>query len=690
MAKHTKGKKSQPLRRPSDGGGIGKGLNKKDPGVAQVDAMLPTILNHLNQGRMREGMRLIESGLRIAPQHPELPFLAGQIIMLHSPSGDGAKAREYLQRAVDLEPRNAKFRITLANALNADGQYELALVEARRALRLDSALVPAHTTIGIAQAHLNRHREAAEAFENAVRIQPENPDLWLNLALCRLELRDVEQVLRAVDQVERLVADPPARLLDHLGKIFDGLGQYARAVQYYQQSIDKAPQNGHVWFALADILTKSGDLDAAGSALDEAETLGHPQDAILFARARIFGQKGLVTEASAHLAKAFTLCRDNPDQLNAIAAEYIVLGDFEAQERCLERVLEIEPGNPRAFGLLAQVPGRNVDAGQLRRLEQIADATDVDVSARRQIAFTLGDNFRQAKDYDRSFRYYRLGNRLKGYRFDELAYRDWQARIESAFSKDLFQRRAQSGSPSRLPMLIVGMPRSGTTLVEQIVSAHPLIYGAGEFGPVARIAQVEGLEISGFEAPIDRLTDISNDVLARYSANYLQEIESVARGTNSVHVTNKLPHNFQQLGLFALLFPNAPIIHIKRDPRDNLLSVFFQDFRGSHQYGYDLKALGRYYRLYEKLMIHWAEVLPNPLLQLQYEDLVADVPASTKAIVEFLDVDMDPAMLRYWEQDRKVKTASLWQVRQPVYTSSIGRWKPYEKHLKPLFKALDI
>lgn len=130
------------------------------------------------------------------------------------------------------------------------------------------------------------------------------------------------------------------------------------------------------------------------------------------------------------------------------------------------------------------------------------------------------------------------------------------------------------------------------------------------------------------------------------------------------------------------------MVHIKRDPRDNLLSIYFQDFAGFHDYAYDLKTLGIYYRLYERLMEHWMKVVPNPVYSLQYEDLVADLPGKTQELADFVGVDLDERMLRFYEQERKVETASKWQVRQPLYTSSVARWKPYEKHLQPLFEAL--
>jgi hypothetical protein len=286
-------------------------------------------------------------------------------------------------------------------------------------------------------------------------------------------------------------------------------------------------------------------------------------------------------------------------------------------------------------------------------------------------------------------RWYHLGNRLKGFSFDKLSYAGWLNWVESTLTREFYAQRQDFGSQSRLPVLIVGMPRSGTTLTEQIVSSHPMVHGAGELGTVSGLAAVAGEPGLDIRRDKENLLSLSGQQALRHAEAYLERSRSLVDENETV-VTNKLPHNFQQLGLFGLLFPQAPIIHVKRDPRDNLLSIYSQDFGGFHDYAYDLKTLGVYYRLYERLMDHWREVIPNPIYELQYEDLVADLPGKAAELAQFVGVDPDQRMLRFWEQERKVETASKWQVRQPLYTSSVGRWRAYEKHLKPLFEGLGM
>jgi len=654
---------------------------------AQADALIPRILAQLNRGEVQAAMGMIEAGMRMAPAHPEFPHLAGQVL-LGLPQANTAEARQWLEKAVELAPRNPQYHLTLGNALLVEGDPESALDHARRAVRADARLAAAHTSIGIALSRLKRLAEASEAFANAARLEPRNPDSWLNLAVCRMELGDVDGVLEAVERLEKLGGDPSAPVLHRIGNIYRGVGRHATAMDYYRRSLAREPDAGHVWFALADSCSRLGEFAKAEEALSEAERCDYNACSICSSRARIAGQQRRITDAKSLLAEAVELAKGNVSHLLPIAKEYALIGDFDAQYETLKRVLEQDPDNVGAFANLAAIPGRTLDPTRVARLEEIVNDATIEPGTRSLVGFTLGDLFRHERDFDRSFRYYRLGNQLKGFKFDEKAYRDWQARVENAFSEQFFEHCDRFGSPSSDPILIVGMPRSGTTLTEQIISSHPSVYGAGEAGNVAWLAGIPGME-RAFEAPIDDLLKTDAAHLSDYASQYVKSIMAFTK-SGETRFTNKTPNNFQQLGLFALLFPKAPIVHIKRDPRDNLLSIYFHDFALAHEHAYDLKELGRYYRWYERLMAHWAKVIPNPIYELQYEDLVADLEGKTAELAGFLGLDLDEHMLRFWEQDRQVKTASQWQVRQPVYSSSVGRWKPYEKHLKPLFEGLGL
>jgi hypothetical protein len=230
------------------------------------------------------------------------------------------------------------------------------------------------------------------------------------------------------------------------------------------------------------------------------------------------------------------------------------------------------------------------------------------------------------------------------------------------------------------------MPRSGSTLVEQIVASHPNVFGAGELPHFHRTA-VELPAIQNTTTSYPECAALMNDsTVARLADEYLTHLDALS--PHADRVTDKMPENFQHLGLISLLFPHARVIHCQRDPLDTCLSCYFLDFTGWLPFTYDLTKLGQYYQQYLRLMAHWRTALPTPVLEVRYEDLVADKEAVSRRMIAFCGLDWDDACLAFHETDRPILTASHWQARQSIYKSSVGRWRRYEQHLGSLKQAL--
>jgi hypothetical protein len=263
-------------------------------------------------------------------------------------------------------------------------------------------------------------------------------------------------------------------------------------------------------------------------------------------------------------------------------------------------------------------------------------------------------------------------NRAAGAVFDADEHRRLIDRLIAEFSPVYFQRVRSQGTDSRVPIFVLGMVRSGTTLAEQILASHPLVHGAGELPDVARLG--EGL------AQLDAASARS---LADAHVCKLQ-----ARGGGAIRVVDKNPSNFLHLGVIATLFPRAAIIHCRRDPLDTCVSCFFQHLGDPFLFKYDLDHLGIYYREYERLMAHWRAVLPMPLFELRYEELTADPEAVSRRLLAYCGLEWDERCLRFHETERTVRTLSVLQVRRPMYRDSVGRWKRYETHLQPLIARL--
>ncbi|MCR4299784.1 MAG: sulfotransferase, partial [Gallionella sp.] len=243
--------------------------------------------------------------------------------------------------------------------------------------------------------------------------------------------------------------------------------------------------------------------------------------------------------------------------------------------------------------------------------------------------------------------------------------------------------RLRGGDPSHLPVFILGMPRSGTTLVEQIISSYPGVHGAGELSDLEAIMR---RNVAGAAFP-DNLPSLDQARLAAWGADYVAGLQR--RAPDARRITDKMPANFFAVGLIHLMLPNAKIIHVKRDPVDTCLSCFFQLFRNGQEFTYDLAELGRYYADYARLMEHWRKVLPEgAFLDVRYEDIVADQEAQSRRLVGYCGLEWNDACLDFDKNRRAVRTASMTQVRQPIYRSSVERWRNYEKFLGPLFDTL--
>lgn len=258
--------------------------------------------------------------------------------------------------------------------------------------------------------------------------------------------------------------------------------------------------------------------------------------------------------------------------------------------------------------------------------------------------------------------------------------------IKEMFSAELFKKHSNSGTDNNAPIFILGMPRSGTTLTEQILSSHQMVYGAGELPDIRKLlSQMCGAgEYKKFPKLVGSL---GNDDLSRIGSEYIKGLRK--RNSSAEHITDKMPHNFLHVGMIRLMLPNAKIIHCKRDPIDNCLSIFKQNFGGVHKYAYDLAELGGYHLLYQDLMEHWNKVLPGFVFELQYEDMVADQEGMTRKLLEFCGLPWDDNCLQFHKSERTVKTASYTQVRKKIYSDSVQLWKRYEQELQPLISALD-
>jgi tetratricopeptide (TPR) repeat protein len=362
---------------------------------------------------------------------------------------------------------------------------------------------------------------------------------------------------------------------------------------------------------------------------------------------------------------------------------------MDAAANAYARAVELDPTTMDAWR--ARVDMRKFEPGDpdIARLETVFKSGRLTPAQRMTACFALGKIYEDVGQYNRAFWCFQEGNRLKrntiSFNINNVIQQHNE--IRRTFDASLLERQRDLGEPDATPIFILGMPRSGTTLAEQILASHPDVFGAGELYDLSKICGETARE-HGLQGPYPRwVPDLTPEAMRALGRRYVDRIR--AGRPDRAHITDKMPSNYRFVGLIRLLLPNAKIIHMRRHPADTCLSCYTKLFAESQNHTYDLTELGRSYRAYEELMAHWRAVLPpDGMLEVQYERLVADPRTQIQRLLDFCGLPWADACLQFHRTKRGVSTASVSQVRRPLYTSSVQRWRRFADHLNPLFDAL--
>ncbi|MER8465299.1 sulfotransferase [Mesorhizobium sp. M1396] len=508
--------------------------------------------------------------------------------------------------------------------------------------------------LGLLLHQTGRGAEGLDLIEQSVRLQSGNPDFQNNLGTV---LRDLGQVAAAVDCFRKAVTLRPDQLAarDNLGSSLKQLGQFEGAEEIYRGTVGRNPFHVRARIGLAETLQEAGRLDEALAVFREALAI-RPKDA---------------------------------DLLHGLGVGLMEKGKLDEAADLFRQALAVDPGMARAWLMLTQVKRQKERDSELASMEAQHAKTPQDSLARMQLSFGLGKANDDLKDYGRAFDYFAEGNaiRRKGIDYDAAKTRAEFEAMKATFDAGFFEKHKPSSISDDTPIFVVGMPRSGTTLVEQIIASHPQVYGAGELS-ILKTAVGKQFPLTmkgGFPAGI---ADMPDKAFAEAGEAYLDMLH--ARYPGFKRVTDKMPGNFLLIGFLHLMLPKAKIVHCARDAAATCLSIYKVHFRGdSHRYGYDLGELADFHNLYTDIMAHWHTVLPGVVHDVRYEDFVADQEGQTRALIAHLGLPWDDAALSFHETDRPVRTASAAQVRQPMYQGSVDLWKRYGDRLKPLLDKLD-
>ncbi len=616
------------------------------------------------------------------------------------------------QRALALRPRFAAALGNLANAERTRGELAAAIAGYRRVIALEPRLAEAHRNLGSALLEAGEREAGIHSLERAVELRP---DFDAAVAQLVRALTAAGRGAEAIPHYERLLArNPSVDRLDELATLLAGLGRYEASAGCYRDLLARTPGNARLHTNLGFVLHCLGDFRAAIehcgraiqlerrlpeahlhlgnsllalNALHEADAayragleIAPDHAALHMARAMVERALGRLADAQASAQRSFALRPDAADTLALLGSLAIDRGRFDEAEDWLRQALAIDPGLPEALASLttlrkmspADVPWRDAAERVLARGLPVAHAIN--------LHHALGKYYDDVDDPDAAFRHHRTANeiaRRSRSRYDRGEMTRRVTRILAAFDRNALAALRPGGLASERPVFVVGMPRSGTSLTEQILASHPQVHGAGEL-----LYWIFAEDAERASNPKERAA-----MIVELGRAYLEGLAPQA--PDASRVVDKLPVNFRNAGLIHAALPGARFIHLERNALDTCLSIYFQGFSAAHPYATDFGDLAHYYREYRRLMAHWRSVLPpQTLLEVRYEDLVDDPEGWSRRMLAHIGLPWDPRCLEFHRTERPVLTASNWQVRQPIGRGSVDRWRRYERFIGPLREAL--
>lgn len=534
--------------------------------------------------------------------------------------------------------------------------------------------------LGVVELHRRRFAEAERFFQQALARNDGEPQFYNHLAHAFKGQGKGAEARKALEKA--ISIDPGSAEAHHnLGNLLGEMSLAEEAISAYRKALELRPDDTETLRELGALLLTWGHPGDAEAVFRRRLVLDPNDSLALGGLGDALENQGLLEEAERVFKRALSIPNAHDDAWGRYGQFLVHMGRFGEAEALLTAAIRERGENPKFYyGLCACRKLTSDDRELLDKIESLVFAESELTTDLVGVFYSLGKAYNDLGDYERAFRCYEKANNWYGSRhpFNRGRYKQDVDELIEVFG-DEFLKQDGWRSDSDMPILIVGTPRSGTTLTEQIISSHPMVHGAGEL-PFWYDAMAA---LSG-----DFRANLTEERLRRIGDDYLQELEKYGQG--SAHVTDKMPSNYLNLGLIHRIFPKAKIIHCRRNPVDACLSIYFQNFGERHPYRFDLGNLAFMYRQYRRLMQHWRKVLPaHAMLEIQYEDLVENQEEMSRKLIAFCGLEWDDRCLEFYKSERQVKTASQWQVRQPMYKSSKERWRNYEPYIGPLLKLME-
>jgi tetratricopeptide (TPR) repeat protein len=649
---------------------------------AQLRSAYSRALATLRMGRAAAAERELRAIQAVAPGEVNSLRLLGAALLYQERVSD---AIETLERAVSAAPHFWAARTDLARAYRSAGRLEAARDELKRVVAAAPGLDAAWLAYGDVLVDLEKYPDARVAYERARQCDPYARRIEeATAALVAEDRKTAELIFRDI-----LKADAShVAAVCGLAAVSLTVSRGRDAERLLRHALKQSAYLPLAWRGLCQAMVDLGRLPEAEAAVRhllkiEAE---NPNNWVLLGTVctRLMRQQDALPafEEAARL---------NPGEVRlplSIGHVHKTLGNRRESEEAYKRCLRLDPSLGEAYWSLADLKNYVFNDAEIATMQALLKGDDGDDKDQAQLHFALGRAFEQKQDYAKAFTHYATGNlrRRKTVPFDIEAFENKTRRVRECFNSAFFAQRANAGYADSSPIFIVGLPRSGSTLIEQILASHSKVEGTFELPNVLTIVREFDHANPEHDAYPENVRVAPLEQLAMLGRRYIEETASIRTGRP--HFIDKMPNNFSHVGLIHTMLPNAIIIDVRRHPMDSCFSTYKQYFAEGQSFSYDLEDLGRYYRCYLSLMDHWDAVLPGKVLHLRYEELVHDPETNIRRLLAHCGLDFEPACLAFHETKRLVRTASAEQVRQPLYTSGVGYWKHFEPQLEPLRRAL--
>lgn len=675
-----------------------------------VEALNNKSLTLWRAGESEQARKIVEKSLDLQPENLEAQINLG---ILMSSQGELQEANDLWEKLHKAHPENEKILINWGNTLRDMGRYGKSEQKCRQALELNEDNPEAYNNLGNALRDFGKPEQALEAYNKATDLRPSYHEAHVNKSMA---LADQGRFQEAAVAARYAVAFKPdsSRAQSALSVALRNMGDYAearaaaiRAVKAdpdssdpyldlaeanltadflddaqaaMEEAIKRDPDSARSYKKLAEIREKMGDNVGALKSIDKAIDMEPLMPMLWMSKAQLLQYEKLKEESFEAIDKAIELAPEWHAPLQQKAEMLITVNENEQAVEIAEKAYVLNSNVPGPYATLITL--KRIDSADDERFKKFLKIFEQSKKwGLRNCAvmnYALSDAYEMFGDYDKSFEHLKDANdyNKKMLPHDPHANVTYAADLRQRFDTEFLGNLEGKGCESDVPVFIVGMPRSGTTLTEQIISSHPEVHGAGELSYIARIR--------------DELGVISVENAKEFGQMYVDRVKALDPTGKAKRITDKMPGNFMNIGVIVSALPNAKIIHCKRNPIDTCLSCYRQNFASGQYWSYDLEDLANEYNRYLDVMAYWREVLPGRFLEIEYEETVGNLEVQARKLIDYIGLEWDDACLEPHKQKRAILTASKAQVTQPVYKTSVEKWRRYEKHLKPLIDKINV